>query len=239
MKLIEALSNNNFILSFSSGYFGFFAHCGFAKAIESEGLKPSLYTGASSGAIVAACLASGMSAHDMEKEFLKLNKHHYWDPGFGAGFIKGHLFEKTLKDFVSSEMDQTKHPLHVSTFDIAKRKTVIFKQGDLPRIVRASCAIPLMFHPVKIGNRFYWDGGIQDRMAWSGLQDQNHIPILAHSLNLDPVSRLMQINQPTNQKYIFKASKLPPTGPGKFANAAKAIEITYEQTKHFLNTKIT
>ena len=73
MKLIEQLSQEDFTLSLSSGYFGFFAHCGFVKAVYEEGLRPKLLTGSSAGAIVAACLASGMQPADMEKEFLTLD----------------------------------------------------------------------------------------------------------------------------------------------------------------------
>lgn len=238
MTLREKLSSHDFTLSLSSGFFGFFSHCGFVKALASEGLHPKLLTGSSAGSIVAACLASGLSPSDMEKEFLNLNKHHYWDPAFGAGFLKGNTFEKTLHQFVPLEMSQVKIPLQIATFDIAKRRTHIFTDGPLPKIIRASCAVPVMFHPVKINNRFYWDGGIQDKMGWS--QVPHDELLLGHSLPSDAVSAFFENkNAYANpNRFVLCTKGLPPTGPGNFSNAPKSISITYEQTKKFLDTKL-
>lgn len=233
MTLLEKLSQNDFTLSMSSGFFGFFAHCGFAKAVFSEGLNPKLITGSSAGAIVAACIASGMTPSEIEKEFLGLTKKNYWDPAFGAGFLKGHAFENTLSQFVIPEIKDAKWPLHLATFDVAKRRTKIFMDGPLPKIVRASCAVPLFFHPVKIDGRFYLDGGIQDKMGWSALTDSKDL-IFGHSLS----SGWFESKPPakTRTRFILNVNGLPPTGPNQFHNAPEAITITYEATKAMLNS---
>jgi NTE family protein len=114
ITLLEKLAENDFVLSMSSGYFGFFAHCGFAKAVLSEGLKPKLFTGSSAGSIMAACLASGLSISEIEKEFLGLSKSNYWDPGVGMGLLKGELFEKSLSQFLSAKADEIQTPVHIA-----------------------------------------------------------------------------------------------------------------------------
>jgi len=236
MLLIEALTKKTFTLSLSSGFFGFFAHCGFTKALENEGLKPKLITGSSAGSIVAACLASGLSALDMEKEFLVLNKSHYWDPGFGFGLLKGKTFEKTLLNFVKPSTHDLQTPLHIATFDILRRRTKVFKSSeDLPRVIRASCAVPLMFHPVAIDGRLYWDGGIQDKMGWSDVSSDEFI--LGHSLPADPVSRLFDNATATPKRVLISVAGLPSTGPGNFHNAAAAINLAYETTKQQLYSR--
>lgn len=238
MTLLEKLSSQDFTLSLSSGFFGFFSHCGFVKALESEGLKPKRITGSSAGSIVAACLASGLNPFDMEKEFLNLTKQHYWDPAFGIGFLKGQVFEKTLHQFVKHEMKDASIPLHIATFDIARRRTQVFTEGPLPRIIRASCAVPMMFHPVKINNRYYWDGGLQDKMGWSQISSDELI--LGHSLPSDAISALFEDRRykKNPNRFVLNTKGLPPTGPGQFANAPKSISMTYEQTKKFLDTKL-
>ena len=40
-------------------------------------------------------------------------------------------------------------------------------EGDLTRAVQASCAVPLLFHPVR-GERWWWDGGVRDAGAAVG-----------------------------------------------------------------------
>jgi NTE family protein len=39
-------------------------------------------------------------------------------------------------------------------------RTRLLNTGELPKAVAASCAVPLMFHPVKIGSRLFYDGGV-------------------------------------------------------------------------------
>lgn len=238
MTLLEKLSKEPFVLSMSSGYFGFFAHCGFAKAVFSEGLKPKLMTGSSAGAIVASCLASGLTPTDMEKAFLTLGRKNYWDPGIGFGFLKGDVFEKTLSEYVVDDMNKAKYPLHIATFNVFKQKTEIFSEGYLPRIVRASSAMPLFFHPVKIGRHFYLDGGVQDKMAWSGINDTDLV--FGHCLpSADRVDWFEKKSKNANKnRLLLKVENLPPTGPGKFANGPKAIAMIYEATKRMLASTI-
>lgn len=240
MKRIESLSQKDFVLSLSSGYFGFFAHCGFVKAVLDEGLKPSLITGSSAGAIVGACIASGMAPSEMEKEFLKLNKSNYWDPSLGLGVLKGDAFENTLKQYVPSDFANLKTPLRIATYNILKRKTEVFSEGPLSTVVRASCSMPFYFHPVKIGRDHYWDGGIQDKMGWTGIPDSAQI--LGHWLPSGKFSdwfeqKVSAVNRGRGG-HILKISNLPPTGPGNFHNGPKAIALAYEETKRFLNQEI-
>jgi len=54
-------------VAFSSGFFGFFAHAGFLAALRELEITPSAYSGASSGAIVAAMAATGMSDLSIRK----------------------------------------------------------------------------------------------------------------------------------------------------------------------------
>ncbi|MDG0815116.1 patatin-like phospholipase family protein [Bdellovibrio svalbardensis] len=240
MLIKDQFKNQDFTLSLSSGYFGFFAHCGFVKAVYEEGLKPKLLTGSSAGAIVSACLASGMTPLEMEKEFLTLGKHSYWDPAFGFGVLKGEIFEKTLKQFLKADFADLQTPLRIATYNIRKRKTEIFDQGPLAKVVRASCSMPLYFHPVKIGDHHYWDGGINDKMGWTGIAESELI--LGHWLPSDKISdwfeRRSNKQASAGASQILKIQNLPPTGPGHFANAPKAIALAYEETKRFLNQTV-
>ena len=51
-------------------------------------------------------------------------------------------------------------PLRVVATDLRDRNVVILDHGDLAQAVRASIAIPLVFTPVRIGNRVLIDGGL-------------------------------------------------------------------------------
>lgn len=235
MTLIEKLNQQDFVLSLSSGYFGFFAHCGFVKAVFDEGLKPKMLTGSSAGAIVAACLASGMTPQEMEKEFLQLNRTNYFDPSLGFGILKGDAFESTLKKYVHDDFENLKFPLRIATYNILKRKTEVFSEGPLSTVVRASCSMPIYFHPVKIGQHHYWDGGIKDKMGWTGIAKEE--TVLGHWLPSGKFSDWFEQTVSAINKrdgHILKIRNLPPTGPGNFHNGPQAIAQAYEETKKFL-----
>lgn len=238
MTLSEKLSNHDFVLSLSSGYFGFFAHLGFVEAVLAEGLRPASITGASAGAIVGASLASGMLIQDIKSEFLNLEKKHFWDPKIGFGYIGGKLLEQNLGRFLKPQMKDLEIPLQVATFNMNQRKTEIFESGDLPKIVRASCAIPFFFHPVRIGQNFYWDGGLQDKMAWSKVAPS--ALVLGHNLASHPVIDWFEQKIISNieNRHILKILKLPRVGPNRLDHGPKAISYAYEETKKFLNRKI-
>ena len=60
--LREALREGPFTLAMSSGFFGFFAHCGVLSVLEDEGLVPSRASGSSAGALVTGAWAAGLDA---------------------------------------------------------------------------------------------------------------------------------------------------------------------------------
>ncbi len=77
---VEELKNKRIGVVFSSGFFGFFAHAGCLKALEELGVKPVGYAGTSSGAIIAAFAAAGLSAERISAILFNLRKQDFWDP---------------------------------------------------------------------------------------------------------------------------------------------------------------
>lgn len=169
-----------FTLALSSGFFGFYAHVGFLKALDELKLTPSSYSGSSAGAIVAAAAARGMPVPEIEKLVLSVSRKEFWDPCLGFGLLRGRKMQNLLEQEIGSDFGQLQKPLRISVFDITRRSTTVFSTGNLARVIRASCAVPLMFHPVRIDRRFYFDGGIQDKMAIHGIAPEEKI--LCHYL---------------------------------------------------------
>ena len=54
----------------------------------------------------------------------------------------------------------TQLPLFVTTVEFPDGEIEIFSEGDLTRAITASMAIPGVFSPVKIGSRYFVDGGL-------------------------------------------------------------------------------
>src|SRR5687768_9994105 len=115
MTLRSWLESNPFTLSLSSGFFGFFAHTGFAKALEENGFHAKAYTGASAGAIVAGALAGGMPAKELESILISIKLKDFWDPKLGLGLLRGDKFEDLLIKYFGNDFNQLKKPLHIAT----------------------------------------------------------------------------------------------------------------------------
>ena len=217
MLLREQLQQAPFTLALSSGFFGFFAHYGLTLALREAGLAPVRVTGASAGAVVAAVWAHGLSNQEFDLVLKELKRDRFWDPHIGAGFLKGEKLEDFFREVLQGHA--LVMPYAISTFDIKSRQTRSFTQGDLPLIMRASCAVPLMFHPVVIDGRPYWDGGILDKAA----VDSVH-------------GRKRDLAGLENQMKIIPHG-LAAVGPNKLALGPQVVEQAFEHARKCLNSQ--
>lgn len=195
--LKDWLGQGDFSLTLSSGFFSFYAHCGFIAALEEAQLFPSRISGSSAGALIGGLWASGLSALELKELLFSLKRKDFWDPKLGLGLLKGERFSNMLSSSLPvSEIEACKIPLAISTFDPISRNTKVLEGGDLNRALRASCAVPLLFSPVWISKRPLLDGGIKDRHGLLGMPEQERLlyhHIVSKSLWRNAKSPALQI----------------------------------------------
>lgn len=160
------LAAGPFHLRLSSGYFGFYAHAGFLRALEDRGYWPTSIGGSSAGALVAGLAASGLRGVALEKELNSFRRRDFWDPGVGLGLLRG----RKLRDLIGDKLlvdafERCETPLAVSVFDVMRRRTRILRSGPLAPALQASAALPGLFQPVWLNGRPCLDGGILDRTS--------------------------------------------------------------------------
>jgi NTE family protein len=167
----------------SSGFFGFFAHAGFLRALEEMGVEPDAYAGASSGALVAAYAAGGMSPGRMMELFLGLSRRDFWDPlpprallkslvqgGRGqTGYLRGLAFQRLLEDSLPCPTFEAcpKGCLLVA-LDLMRGGRAWLSSGALAPAVRASGAVPMLFAAVELDGGLMVDGGLVDKAPLLG-----------------------------------------------------------------------
>lgn len=170
ITLADWLARGPFGLAMSSGFFGFYAHTGMLGALLEAGHAPAHVAGSSAGALVAGAHAAGLPMAELGAELTRLARPDFWDPRPGAGLLAGGKFDALLRRLLPvATFAACQLPLRISVFDILARRTTVLATGDLPRAIRASCAVPAMFQPVWIDRRPYWDGGILDRPGVAGV----------------------------------------------------------------------
>lgn len=136
------------------------AHVGVLKVLEEENIPISFIAGTSVGALIGAAYCSGVSPAELEliaahvrfKHFARWTLSRY---GFATnqrmiGFLNSILKVKSFEEL--------NIPLAVTATDFSTGEGVVFHSGPLIDPVRASCAYPGMFLPVKIRGRLLVDG---------------------------------------------------------------------------------
>lgn len=170
---------------FSSGFFGFFAHAGFLASLRDRNIQASGYSGASSGAIIAAMAASNMSDHAIRKVLLRLKKSDFWDPdpipfivkralklfrGY-SGYLRGKGFARLLEHIPIKHIEDCPVPLVITATNLTYEREELFTRGSLAKGIQASGAVPMLFKPVEINGSLYVDGGIVNKAPVQALAD--------------------------------------------------------------------
>ncbi len=60
-------------------------------------------------------------------------------------------------------------PFAASAFDLRALRTRVLERGALAPAIHASCAVPLLFHPVRHEGTLFLDGGVADRPGLAGV----------------------------------------------------------------------
>jgi NTE family protein len=174
--LRETLVAGPFTLAMSSGFFGFFAHTGVLAALLDAGLLPARVTGSSAGALVGGLWAAGLPITEARRSLEGLTREAFWDPAPGLGVLRGRRLRGLLESLLpEGTFERARVPLAISVYEPLRRRTVVLSAGEIAPAIHASCAVPLMFHPVRIGSRFYVDGGVADRPGLAGVPGEERV----------------------------------------------------------------
>jgi NTE family protein len=235
------LAEGPFSLTMSSGFFGFFAHCGLVRALEEEGLVPASITGSSAGALVGGLWASGLSAAAMTEELRRLERATFWDPAPGPGLLRGRKFREHLERLLPARtFGECRLRLRVSVFDWWTRRTRVLDRGELAPALQASCAVPLLFHPVWHEGRLYADGGILDRPGLEGAPTGGRV-LFHHLASRSPWRRLdPSLSIPEReQMLVLVVNDLPRSGPFRLEEGRRAMTLAHEAARRALDREVT
>ncbi len=174
-------SNVGIGLALGGGFARGIAHVGVLKVLEEENIPIGYIAGTSVGALIGAAYCSGISAAELEHVASRVRFKHIarWTLsryGFASnqrmiGFLNQLLKVKTFEEL--------RIPLAVTATDFSTGEGVVFHSGPLIDPVRASCAYPGMFLPVKIRGRFLIDGMLSHTVPTRPLRQMGAERVLA------------------------------------------------------------
>jgi NTE family protein len=154
--------------------------------------------------------------------------------------LSGAKFDALLRRLLPvSAFEQCRVAVRISVFDILRRRTEVLRQGDLATAIRASCAVPGMFHPVWIDRRPYWDGGILDRPGLAGVPAGR--VLFHHIASRSPWRRGTSsgLNLPQREALVtLVLNGLPRSGPFRLEAGQRALAAAREATSRALDQPI-
>ncbi len=184
-------------IAFGGGGARGLAHISMIEVFEELGIKPSMISGTSVGAIIGAFYAAGFSSKEMRKMLNRLlfpkndkffdflwksdiiKMFSMFDPQFmKSGLIKGEKFQKFLQTELGiTTFEELEIPLKIIATDYWKKEEVIFDKGKLLPAIRASYSLPGLLTPFKIGNRILIDGGVVNPLPFDVLLNDCDVTI--------------------------------------------------------------
>ena len=154
----------NVALVLSSGGSRGCAHIGAINMLEKNGYKITSVAGTSMGALVGGIYATGqlqqfeewISSLDI-LEVLRLIDFSISK----KGLVKGKKIIDKIRQIVPERnIEDLSIPFCAVATDIIGETEAVFTEGNLYKAIRASISIPTVFQPVKIGDRYFVDGGL-------------------------------------------------------------------------------
>ena len=150
-------------LALSGGGARGFAHIGVLQVLVENEIPIDLVTGTSAGSIVGAAYAAGLTPDEIASMATRATWLNLTRPSLSP---LGLLSNEPMGAFLNRELpvnrfEDLRMPYGAVVYDLEASSEVVFKtSGDLITAIRASCAVPGIFVPVRdpLG-RFLVDGG--------------------------------------------------------------------------------
>lgn len=201
------------------------AHIVVLEALEELGIRPSIISGTSIGAVIGAAFAAGIPTAEMKDavEEIRLSKpSRFWqiyeradfltafvllDPTMETGgLIKGEKFLQFLQSTIRAKrFEDLSIPLRVVATKYWKREEVILGKGNLMRAVRASYSMPGLFVPVKFGNDLLVDGGLMNPLPYDVIQPMCDISV---AIDVSVKESVRKSEVPHAQEVLFSAYQI-------------------------------
>ena len=178
----------SFALALGGGGARGLAHIAVLEALDEIGAKPAAIAATSSGALLAAAYAAGISGRDIRRFVIALahdraevlrrlvaSRASTFASLFSIGLGSAALLdaEKFCRQFlpepVPEQFEELRIPLAVVATDLYRRRQAVFSAGPLIPALAASIALPTLMRPVVVERRVLIDGAATNPLPFDAL----------------------------------------------------------------------
>jgi NTE family protein len=149
-------------LALGGGFARGMAHVGVLQALEAHAIPIDLVAGTSAGSLVGAMYCAGLDPWQMERQVDKINWRSLVRLRLRRdGVLDAEGLERWILSMVGDvTFTELRLPFTVTATDLQSGSEVLLREGRVAQAVRASCAFPGIFLPVKLGEQTLVDGGL-------------------------------------------------------------------------------
>jgi NTE family protein len=173
------------------------SHVGILKVLDEHDIHIDYIAGTSTGALIAAMYAGGVSPHTLEQIAMKTGWSNLVKLSFST---HGPLSADGIRRFVENRIGKNttfqnlKIPLKIVCTDLITGNTYIFEKGNVALAVQASCTFPGIFKPVHHAGHYLVDGGIANNVPSSVVKEMGADFVIA----ADAVPKSELLEHPQN-----------------------------------------
>jgi NTE family protein len=232
-------------LALGGGFARGIAHIGVLRALEKNNIPIHAVAGVSSGAMVAAAMASGSTADEIQQVALSMKFRDIarWTVNLLGLAGNDRMITFLARLLKKTQFEDMKIPLAIIATDLARGKAVTFhSKGDVVAPIRASCSYPGLFLPLRYQGRLLVDGFVSMEVPAAPLLQMGVNKVISVAIPsqeggedygnmLSVVSRCFQLMSARTENSWRRYSNVVITPPvadmswDSFANAKRMIEL--------------
>lgn len=179
-------------LALSGGAARGIAHAAVLEVLREEGVPVRAVAGTSAGAVVGALFAAGMPPDEIGR----LACETRWNDLFRvrvphAGLVSGGGLERFFERVIPARwFAELNLPFAAVATDLETGRRVDITSGPLARAVLASCSLPVLLEPVRVGGRLLVDGGVSSQIPVRAVRETlGVLPVVAVDVNVGGLER--------------------------------------------------
>lgn len=200
-------------IALGSGAAKGWAHIGVLNGLAKMGIYPDKVSGCSIGALVGAAYANDQleELEQWVRSFSSWDVLGLMDLSWRKGGLIGgeKVFDVIQSRIGDLQIEALKKPLIAVATDLYSGQEIWFKEGDLRHAIRASCSMPGILPPVKVGERWLVDGAVVNPVPVSVSRAMGVDVVIAVDLNGQRRGRMqvLPVDMPCNKPSVEETEK--------------------------------
>jgi NTE family protein len=169
------------------------AHIGVLKRLAAQGIEPDIVVGTSVGAVAGGCWVAGKldALEEFTRSLTTRRVLGLLDVTLGgSGLIGGRKLESLLaRDLADMRVENLPRTFVTVATELGTGHEIWLKRGPLIEAMRASYALPGVFSPVRVGDRWLVDGALVNPVPVSVCRALGARIVIAVNLHADTFGR--------------------------------------------------